>query len=456
MVIAPRAHQVDFDHFHHRTGPYSGQNLMIGTLAWHGMGLGKTLEALWAARKQLALMRQMGVTNAKFMVIVPKSAIPTWKAECFKNCRDIYANMIIYPYSQLHNAVNMVRQVDIRFLVFDESHYMKSADTGRIQTVANFLETVGKTGNCFHYGRVFLGSGTPMPNGAHEIYTSWAICCAPTLVDAAARLRDPVRYENWKQTFSEKKTQKWERGRGKHKRTEYGSKFEGVANDDKLSQLLSPFVHFKRVSDCIDLPDKQEIPIDLGLPDDKLLKDANIEEPEAYMALLEKLARAKTPHMMNWVEDFLSGTDEQLLVFAMYRFPIEELAAKYPNQVRMITGAEKLAERTANLTDFQQGKFRILAMTFKAGSESLNLQNCTKSLYAGYPWTDATLQQAMARTYRQGQKNKTMHYFLTSGVNDMRILDIVLRKAEATSKVENLLLNASVNTNRIMSIDELI
>jgi superfamily II DNA or RNA helicase len=249
-------------------------------------------------------------------------------------------------------------------------------------------------------------------------------------------------------SFAKQKEMKWEGYDPKRKKkvTKSGSRWEGVDNEDMLQQLLAPFVHFRRVEDCIDLPEKQEIPIDLGLPDDRLLKDANIEEPEAYMALLERLARAKTPHMLDWVEDFLQGTQEQLVVFAMYRFPIEELAEKYPKHVRLITGAEKGADRAQNLADFQQGKFRILAMTYKAGSESLNCQNAHKALYHGYPWTDGTLQQAMARIYRSGQQKKTMHYFLTSGENDMRILDLVLSKADATNKVQALLLNEKLIT----------
>jgi hypothetical protein len=400
-----------------------------------------TLSALWLAREQLALMKSMGITTAKFLVIVPKSAVPTWKTECFRHTPDIYQDMIIYPYSQLHNAVKSLRYWDIRFLVFDESHAMKSPETSRIDTVANFLRAIHNSPSKFGNGRIILATGTTMPNGAQELYTSWAMCCAPNLEESANRLQDRKRYEEWKMSFSQKKAKKFEKGRGKFKREEIRHTWSGVDNEHLLKQLLDPFVHL--IKSPVELPPKQEIPIDLGLPDDKLLADANIEEPDAYMALLERLARAKTPYMMEWVEDYLKNSTEQLVVFAMYRFPIEELVQKFPKHVRLITGAEKGVERAQNLADFQAGKFRILAMTFKAGSESLNCQNAHTALYHGYPWTDATLRQAMARIFRQGQTKNTLHYFLTSGENDMRILDIVLRKAQATGKVESLLMDRS-------------
>jgi SNF2 family DNA or RNA helicase len=429
MIIKPRQHQTELMQFHR-------SSKMIGTLAWHGMGLGKTLSTLWLAREHIANLKKQGIKAPKFMVVVPKSAVPTWKVECHKHTPDILSYMIIYPYSQLHNAVKSLKYLDIRMLVFDESHYLKSPTTNRVQSLANFLEELVKVTGKFDKGRIMMLTGTPMPNGAAELYTSWAICTGPTIQDASIRLRDPVRFENWKRTFSKKKEIVFK----KNRKTKRANRWEGVANEDKLQQLLSPFVHYRRVEDCIDLPDKQEIAIDLGLPDDKLLADANIEEPEAYMALLERLARAKTPYMMEWVDDYLHAGNQQLLVFANYRFPLEEMREKFPNHVRLITGAEKAGDRAQNLHDFKEGKFRILGMTFKCGSESLNLQNAFVSLYHGYPWTDGAVKQAMARTHRSGQARKTLHYFLTSGANDQHILSLVRAKEEATTKVEDMLL----------------
>jgi len=432
MIIKPRQHQSELMQFHK-------SSKMLGTLAWHGMGLGKTLSTLWLARDHIASLRKQGVKSPKFLVIVPKSAVPTWKVECHAHTPDLLSSMAIYPYSQLHNAVKSLKYMDIRMLVFDESHYLKSPETNRINSLADFLIELSKVTGKFHQGRILMLTGTPMPNSAAELYTSWAICTSPNIEESSKRLRDPIRFDNWKRTFSKKKEIAFTKGRGLRKKQMKANKWEGVANEDKLQQLLNPFVHYKRVEDCIDLPDKQEIAIDLGLPDDQLLIDANIEEPEAYMALLERLARAKTPYMMQWVDDYLHAGEQQLLVFAQYRFPLEEMREKFPKHVRLITGAETAGDRAKNLADFKAGQFRVLGMTFKCGSESLNLQNAFVSLYHGYPWTDGAVKQAMARTHRSGQSNKTLHYFLTSGLNDQRILSLVRAKEEATTKVEDML-----------------
>lgn len=432
MIIKPRQHQAELMQFHKHSQ-------MQGTLAWHGMGLGKTLSTLWLARDHIATLRNQKVKAPKFMVIVPKSAIPTWKVECHNQTPDMLSSMVIYPYSQLHNAIKSLKYLDIRMLIFDESHYLKSPETDRINALCNFLSELSKVTGQFKNGRIMMLTGTPMPNSAAELYTSWALCTSPNVEEASKRLKDPVRFENWKRSFSKKKEIVWTKGRVGRKVVRKANKWEGVANEDKLQQLLNPFVHYRRVEDCIDLPDKQEMAIDLGLPDDKLLSDANIEEPEAYMALLERLARAKTPYMMDWVRDYIDAGNQQLLVFSNYRFPLEEMREKFPNHVRLITGGETSYDRAKNLADFKEGKYRVLGMTFKCGAESLNLQNAFVSLYHGYPWTDGAVKQAMARTHRSGQVRKTLHYFLTSGSNDQRILSLVRAKEEATNKVEDIL-----------------
>ena len=425
-MFKPRKHQIEAINFH-------SINPNIGSLFYHKMGLGKTLSTLWIAREHMAKMRKNGASAPKFMVIVPKSAVPTWRVECHKHTPDLIKDMVIYPYSQLNKAVKMLKYVDIRMVAFDESHYLKSPSTSRVKTLCEFLKELGESVTKFAGGRLLFLTGTPMPNGAAELYTTWALCSGKDLIKAADRAMDEEAYDNWKKSFSQEKKKRFETRR---KGTQTRSDFEGVANVDKLMKLMSPITHYKRVEDCIDVPDSQEIHIDLGLPDDRLLEDANLEEPEAYMALLERLARAKAPYLIEWVEDFLQNGVEQLVVFSLHTAPLYELQAKHPKDVVLITGKESGAVRAENLKNFQDGKVRVIAMSYKAGSESLNLQNAHISLYSGWFWHDAGVKQAMARTKRSGQTKKTLHYFLTSGENDSRLLTLVRRKEEATNIVE--------------------
>lgn len=407
-----------------------------------------TLSSLEVARHHLSNMRMMGVHNPKFLVIMPKSASSTWRAQCMEHTPDMYNSMVMLPYSRLKEARQLVMYYDFRLVICDESHYLKNPEALRSDEMANLLNLLHESRGGFKGGRFVFLSGTPMLNNAAELYSTWAVLGSPNVVEASIRLKDPDRYEKWAKNFSKRKESTWEKfgGIGKDgkaiKQTKKGSTFEGVDNVELLNKLLAPIVHYRRVSDCIDLPEKEEIPIDLNIDDDKLLKDADIEKPEAHMALLERLSRAKAPHMIEWVSEFLKYTpkDEQLVVFSMYKEPIFTLKEKFPKDVVLVTGDESTGEREGNVLAFQSGKKRVIALTYGAGSEALNLQMCKKALYLGYPWTDGKLRQAMARIWRQGQSDFTLHYFLTSGQNDRRILRLVRSKEEATTEVEDALL----------------
>lgn len=418
------------------------ENKRLGALAWHEMGLGKTLASLEATRTILGELRRQGVKNPKFLVIMPKSASSTWRKECLDNARDLWSSMVMLPYSRLHEEAQILAHQDIRVIICDESHYLKNPESNRCLMFAKVLANIAVRNGMFYGGKVIFLSGTPMLNHAGELYSSWATLAAPNLGVAAQWLTDVKRYEDWFSAFSRKKEKTIKFRHGEETRTSR----EGVENSEKMIELLAPIAHRRRSKECLDMPEKNIIPIDLNLPDDKLLKDADINRPEEYMALLERLARAKAPHMMEWVKEFLANTDKQLVMFSMYLAPIYELQAKHPKDVVVMTGAESDKERQANVLKFQQGKVRVIAMSYATGSESLNLQNAYDSLYLGYPWTDGKLKQAIARTWRQGQGQVSNHFVLSSGECDTNILWLVRSKEEATNEVEDsLLLHESQN-----------
>lgn len=426
MSLQLRKHQKEGLHF-------LLNNQRLGGLLWHEVGTGKTITALEAARVVLGHLRANGAPNPKMLIILPKSASITWRKECIDNAPDLWQSMILLPYSRMHEQAQYLTHQDVRVIICDESHYLKNPESGRAALFATMLEKISGRNGKFQGGKIIFLTGTPMLNSAAEFYSTWATLAAPNLLEASKRILDKRGYMNWEAAFAKNKAVKFKSRFG----DEVGYKSEGVQNSDHMTQLLAPISHIRKAKDCIDLPDMNIIPIDLGLPDDTLLAEANIEKPEAYMALLERLSRAKAPHMMEWVKEFLESSNDQLVMFSMYLEPIYALQAKHPKKVVVITGAESSKEREANVLAFQSGKVRVIAMSYAAGAESLNLQNAHIALHLGYPWTDGKLKQALGRINRSGQKNKTMNYFLTSGFNDARILNLVRSKEEATTEVEN-------------------
>lgn len=442
MILKPRAHQDEFVRL-------LIQSYYQGLIAFHGMGLGKTYTALMIAQHLIGEARKQGFASPKFIIFCPKSAVQTWNDECSKLMPHLRRDMIVIPYSQMKNAIKKISGsvFPYVFLGLDECHYLKTPDTERIRDFSKFLDTLAKTKYGFS-GKIMPMTGTPIPNNAAEIYTMWALCTAANVSEASARIVDMANFEMWRSLFTNRKDVTFKRktmiAPGVQGFT-YGqaTAWEGVAEEEKLHQLIAPIVHYKRVKDCIDLPEAQRQFLNIEIPDDDLLKDANIAMPDAYMSKLERIATAKTPYMVEWVRNFIT-LPEQLVVFSLFTAPLRILAQTFPNEVRLITGRESSAERAKNIKDFQEKRFKIVAMSYKAGSESLNFQQARNTFYLNFPWNDDTLEQAIARTNRSGQTSMTNHYFMMSGQNDQRCYDRVVMKREANEKVKALLLNQSM------------
>lgn len=418
-----------------------------------------TLTALLIAQYLIGEARKQGFASPKFIIFCPKSAVPTWHAECDKFTPHLKRDMWVIPYSQMKSAIRKITGsvFPFVFLGLDECHYLKTHDTQRIDDFATFLKTLSKTKYGFN-GKIMPMTGTPIPNNAAEIYTMWALCTAPNVYEAANRITDRLNFETWRNLFTNQKNVTFKRktmiAPGVQGFT-FGqaTSYEGVAEEEKLHQLIAPITHYKRVEDCIDLPDANIQYLKLDLEDDKLLKDANIEMPDAYMSKLERIATAKTPFMVEWVREFLT-LGEQLVVFSLFTAPLRILAQTFPKDVRLITGRESMAERTRNIKDFQEKKFKVVVMSYKAGSESLNFQQARNTFYLNFPWNDDTLEQAKARTRRSGQTSITNHYFMMSGENDIRCYERVVKKREANEKVKNLLLNQGMIGQYVENIFE--
>lgn len=427
----------------------------LGALMNWEMGLGKTLCSISFMRQHLAKLRALKVPSPKIICFLPKSMLHQWKAETLKFTPDVYPSVIYLPYSQLKKATELVRYYDIRALILDESHYIKTQGTKRIADFCDLLTAIHESRGAFEHGKIVCLSGTPMMNHAGELYTTWALLSQQNLGASVKLLMDAKRYDMWKQSFAKTKQNSWTTKYGAKK---YGNTAEGIENTEMMQELVGPIIHLRKAKDCLDLPETQTIQVDLGLQDDKLLSEAGkdgVLDDEAYMKILSELAKAKTPHAIEWIKNFLATTTEQLIVFCPYKFPLEEIQKKFKKSV-IYTGAQNSSERAEAMARFKSGDARIILGTYKAMGIGLNMQFCQKGLYLGYPWTSSDIDQAKARMDRMGQEGKTQHYFLSSGHNDQRIFNLVQSKREAIEEFEQSLVDYQYKDMRELSIEDLI
>ena len=415
---------------------------------WHEVGLGKTMSAVLATRTALARIRNhrnplIQSKAPKALIIPPTYLVPQWRSEVLDKTPDRMNQIVYLPYSQLHRAKTLLSYYDVRVIIMDESHLLKNPSTERMRAFQTMLEAVNKTG--FRDGKMITLTGTPIPNNASEMYTTWAMLSAPNLDEAVRRLKDNKRYLNWNSLFCQKQLKKLpDHAAKKAKRSRVYETLGGVANPEKFYEVIKGFTHYKTAEECLDLPQKIETFVDLGISDDRLLQDADIEKPVAYMALVERLSQAMAPHAIKWIKDFIDANPhERLVVFCPHVTPLKRIKEHFGEKVGLIVGGESSVKQRDDIKKkYDSGECPIIAGTYAAMSTGYNLQKGFNSLYVNYPWSPKIIRQAQGRTNRSGQVKRTRHTFLMSGENAKKVLrDLRAKEAGINSVEEQFRLN---------------
>lgn len=419
--LAPRQHQLELkDALLNAPG--------LGVIGYHGMGLGKTYTTIIAARVMITRLKPLYGDQLKVVVLCPKSAVLTWKQELAKFAPDLIPFFVIVPYSQLKHHIKKISRVTYHYalLALDECHYVKNPNANRTLDYAQMLQIMAPT---FH-GKILPLTGTPIPNDAAEIYVNFWTVASPSIYKAIEKILDKGYFEKFRSVYTHE-SQASIKVRDVSSPSGFSyrqvTSYKGVNNEEQFYDLIKPYVHYRRAEDCVDLPEMQDIPIRLDIPDDDLLEKANMDMPDAYMSKLERIATAKTPYAVAWLEEFFK-LNEQIVIFSLFTKGLRVIEQTFKGQVKLITGQESQVERAQTIIAFQTGKLKAIAMSYGAGAESLNLQNARNTLYLNFPWHDDKLAQAKARTHRSGQINRTNHYFLFSGENDEACYHRVLTK----------------------------
>lgn len=118
--------------------------------------------------------------------------------------------------------------------------------------------------------------------------------------------------------------------------------------------------------------------------------------------------------------EVIGSTTEQVLVCCTYAEPIRRLGELHGWSY--FTGDHGDSKKA--LSDWRGGKTQVLAVTYKVGGESLNLQNGSVFCALDYDWVPKTYHQAVGRLARKGQTKPVLPYIL---VANNTIDDYVLR-----------------------------
>jgi len=317
--------------------------------------------------------------------------------------------------------IDYLLKLDLKVMVVDECHFIKSNKTRR--TLA-----VQKLGRNVPY--VVGLSGTPFENRPVELYNPM-------------KLVNPIHTPPFWPFVT--------RFCGA-KQTGFGWDYNGATNTEELHELLSEkfMIRRKKVEVLKQLPEKTHSMVPLKLDDYtdyyqveedfiKWLKKECGEEAAKrakrakgltrISALRSLVAKHKLPAALQWIKDFLES-GEKLIVFARHRVVINAVMEAFgPIAVRLDGSIGKEA-RQESVDRFQSDdRVRLFVGEFTAAGMGWTLTASSSVAFLEYPWSPGKLIQAEDRAYRIGQERAVVIYFLLAvDTIDERFVNILGEK----------------------------
>jgi SWI/SNF-related matrix-associated actin-dependent regulator 1 of chromatin subfamily A len=391
------------------------------------MGLGKSLQALIIAEKSKKL---------PCLIVCPNSLKLNWQKEIretlgkdsvilrkqkFKNEEpNPESEFYIVNYESLHNFNDFIVDKNIKFMIFDESHFIKNYKAKRTQTCLNLSKQA-------EY--IIALTGTPILNRPHELVTQ---------LDLIGKLDDLGGFWGYSQEFCNSKEEEW------------GWDNSGSSNLKKLSRKLreSCLIRREKTEVLKDLPEKRRsiIPIEISNFKDyeKKLKEFKLT-PSSEKSKRAKLfhecnilsALGKMNELKSFVDEFIVS-NEKVVIFAKHKKILKKLQEIFPDSLSIIE-EDNVDLRFYNAVEFQKNKDKkIIICGLDVAYFGFDLFASSNVIFTEFDYVDEKNKQAEDRLCRIGQRNSVNAWYLVADkTNDERILKITRTKKDITDDVKN-------------------
>ena len=405
---------------------YGADWLSSRTRAYLGdvMGLGKTAQAIVGACRAGA---------KRVLVICPASMVGTWHIEIDAWAEPLLPAWMVVSYDMIvrnENAHADVLNFEADTIICDEAHYLKGLETKRTEYV---LEEIA----C-GVPRVWLLSGTPTPNGPHELWTVMRNLFPEWLSTFGIQS-----YTGWLDHFCN-----WWQG-------EYGPIVKGAKNIPDLRKLLfsAEGIMLRRTFDevGIQLPelDLRQFPLQMR-PQDKdayammeellppevwdALDAGELPPDDAHMATIRRLlgeckAKLLVPVLRG---ELVEDPAHKVVIFAYHRKTLDMLQEGLQTfGLVRLDGSTPQKARTQMVSTFQkQESCRVFLAQIVAGGVGVTLTAAKDVVIVEPQWTPGDNLQAIARVRRIGQRAGTVtaRLVVLKGTLDDPIMGVIRRK----------------------------
>lgn len=420
-------------------------------------GLGKTRTSIAAAdkvgaRNILVLCQAVGKTHWKneltrFQTIDRLVTIINSHTQPVPD-----GGVVIVNYDLISRADSKVTRALLRqewdLLIADEAHALKSPKSNRTRAV--YGKRLDRTkGLAAQARRVWLLTGTPAPNSAHELYTHLR-ALAPDTIQLTGR---PMNEPEFVERFCT------------YRDTTFGRQITGSKNLTDLRQRMQGFMLRKRKSEVLtDLPpltfdtlvvhphDVSGVPasvvremsqLDMSLAmdwgidgeGDDLLAALSAMRASEHIATQRRLTgQIKSEIAIDLVSNELRGSDKKMILFCHHTAVIDRVVEGLADAgigVVKLDGRDNQASRDTAIETFQTDpRTQVFVGQLTAAGTSITLTAASDVLFVEASWVPAENYQAACRAHRIGQRDGVLARFLTlEGSLDKQIMTTLARKA---------------------------
>ncbi|BAQ16075.1 DEAD/DEAH box helicase [Methyloceanibacter caenitepidi] len=411
--------------------PYqeAGRDFLAGSeaaLLADDMRLGKCAQSISAARK-------IGATL--LTVVCPASVCETWRREFRKWWPGGDYDLQVWSYDMAARG-KAHRWTGIDILILDEAHYLKSSKAKRTQAIFG-KKCDGADGLVAQADRVWLLTGTPMPNNPSEL---WPMLRAL----APERILSPRTGKPWNL---------WQFV-NKFCKTEYNPhapqtpRIIGAKNHDALAVKLDGFMLRRTMAEVKpEVPPLQVEPLYLEgalpkfaacSPEIEVVRKALAEDGvdglrkvAAHVATLRRYTGlAKVEPVVRWVKDWLDGGGRKIVLMAQHVDVIAGLCEAFPSDHALIRGSGTSRGRQASVDAFHTpGGPRVFIGQLQAAGTGIDLSAARDVLFVESSWVPAENAQAANRIVSVQDPQPRIATFATlAGSIDEDIQEAVRRK----------------------------
>lgn len=392
------------------------------------MGLGKTIEAILA----------VDALPSHPLVVCPKVMVGTWEAEINRWSKN-YHEWIVCSYGEMIHQPHLRRRIMLHqpdTVILDEAHYIKSTESRRQKLVTSLLSKP-------FVERSWFLSGTPTPNGPHELYTVLRAAWPHILKEHNVR-----GYHDWLNL-----TCNWSAGR-------YGPKVWSAKNTHLLRGILfgadprdrTHGIMLRRRFRDVDLelpeldlriyPIKQttkhpqlELLLDLIDMDEVQAALSENELPQGeHIATLRRLVGEIKAQIISPIlfAELFEDPQEKLVVFA-YHHNVMDTIENHLQEFGLVRVDGSTPQRTSTqyVDQFQSDKnTRVFLGQLTAGGIGITLTASSQVVVVEPSWVPDHNFQAIYRIRRIGQLADRVYARLVTLVNslDNPIMNVVNRK----------------------------